>query len=197
MSKFTIPVTFTMYGDYEIEAESLDQAIAVVYQGATGLPVEREYVDDSLQIDYESLVQKNEISGSDDLYRCPFCEEWSMAKDWNQATLDKLGGRINYLESDSSDGYSEFVCPMCSEIPYKKELEGPIQTFYVIAIKHDGREEYLRETSGEDCFSDDIGNAILYEKASDCPSIVDSQYIVLVERDKEGWLSVFAEEESK
>jgi hypothetical protein len=36
---------------------------------------------------------------------------------------------------------------------------------FAIAKANHGNEEYLRETHGDDCYTDDIGNAILLEFA--------------------------------
>lgn len=63
---------------------------------------------------------------------------------------------------------------------------------YAIAQKKNEQEEYLQEYFGSDCFSDDIGHAILFRNWRDIPSnVVDpTDYIVKVEEDEEGGLFV-------
>lgn len=61
MNKYEIPVTFEMYGRYVIEANSLKEAIDIILNSVTGLPQEKEYIDDSLKIDYDGIdIKENE-----------------------------------------------------------------------------------------------------------------------------------------
>jgi len=61
---------------------------------------------------------------------------------------------------------------------------------YVIATKTKNGEEYLREEHGDDCFSDDLSHAYLYEFMGDIPPLHDdSEYITKVYCDEEGGLS--------
>jgi len=58
---------------------------------------------------------------------------------------------------------------------------------YVVATKVNGTEEYMRETTGDDCFSDDLSYAILYEFQAEIPPLHnDDEYIVEVVQDDEG-----------
>lgn len=50
---YKIPVSWTVTATVEVEAEDLDEAIAVAGDGS--LPVDTDYLDDSFKIDVESL----------------------------------------------------------------------------------------------------------------------------------------------
>ena len=56
---YAVPVVFSMYGKYKIEANSLKEAIKTIedYEYETGLPDEYYYVDDSLIIDKDILFE--------------------------------------------------------------------------------------------------------------------------------------------
>ena len=62
---------------------------------------------------------------------------------------------------------------------------------YVVARIINGREEYMREESGDDCFSDDLGNAILYEfKGEITPLTSEGESIIEVIEDEEGCIYI-------
>jgi hypothetical protein len=60
--KFKIPVYWHVYGEYEVEANSLNEAIQLVEDGTPpydGLPSEPEYIDDSLRVNMEIVKEIN------------------------------------------------------------------------------------------------------------------------------------------
>ena len=57
MPKFTIPVSWTMITDMEIEADSLDEAITKAE--SQELPEDGEYLDSSFDINYECAFELN------------------------------------------------------------------------------------------------------------------------------------------
>lgn len=62
---------------------------------------------------------------------------------------------------------------------------------YVVATKAKNTEEYLREEQGDDCFVDDISQAILYESIEEMPDLInDNEYIVRVKLDEDGCIQV-------
>lgn len=61
---------------------------------------------------------------------------------------------------------------------------------YAIAIQINGCEEYMRELHGDDCYTDDIGHAILFDSPNGIPSIEGDEYIVEVEDDEEDGMYV-------
>lgn len=64
MKKFIIPVVWTMYGKYEIEATSLEEAISK----AENMPLpDGEYLQDSFSIDYEGIPEKQLFVGRPEL----------------------------------------------------------------------------------------------------------------------------------
>lgn len=48
MPKYSVPCTWTRYGEYIVEADSLEEAIAKAKE-IPALPTESQYLDDSLQ----------------------------------------------------------------------------------------------------------------------------------------------------
>jgi len=59
---FTIPVTWMLYGKYEVMATSLEEAVDIVNIGVEPydlLPEEGEYVDDSLEVYTDTLKEFN------------------------------------------------------------------------------------------------------------------------------------------
>ena len=61
MPKYKIPVTCEMYGTYEVEADSLQEAIdKYESEGATWKLPELDYVDSSEHIEHESVGLLNE-----------------------------------------------------------------------------------------------------------------------------------------
>lgn len=75
----------------------------------------------------------------------------------------------------------------CELLQSKRQEEQQVnQTYYAIAINGINGEEYMRETNGDDCFTDDIGHALLYEFVGEIPPLAnDIEYIVKV-RDDDG-----------
>jgi hypothetical protein len=61
---------------------------------------------------------------------------------------------------------------------------------YAIAIAINGPEEYMRQHYGSDCYTDDIGHAILFDSNNDVPPTEGEEYIVEVEDDEEDGLYV-------
>lgn len=53
--EFIIPVVWEMWGKYVIEAETLEEAMEKALDSELPLPEESYYVDDSIQVDMESL----------------------------------------------------------------------------------------------------------------------------------------------
>ena len=53
--KYKVPVTWRVWGTYQIEADSKEEAIRKAYH-ATSLPAESEYIDDSLIVDKEDIT---------------------------------------------------------------------------------------------------------------------------------------------
>lgn len=62
MPKYIIPVTYTMYGKYEIEADTLIDAIDEVHSTAMPLPPDAEYLTESMTVGEEDVAQNNELS---------------------------------------------------------------------------------------------------------------------------------------
>ena len=58
---YVIPVTFVKYGSYEIEAETLLDALHLV-EGLP-LPDKSEYLDDSLRINETDVIESNTLPG--------------------------------------------------------------------------------------------------------------------------------------
>jgi hypothetical protein len=61
---------------------------------------------------------------------------------------------------------------------------------YAIATQGINGEEYMREPHGDDCFTDDIGLAILYKELIEMPSLRNIDYVVLVDNDEENGIYV-------
>jgi hypothetical protein len=73
--------------------------------------------------------------------------------------------------------------------PFGRERPGEnkgVNIMYAVALLVNEKEEYLRELSGDDCFSDDIGNAIIYESKDKAPALELGEYIIRVIQDDEG-----------
>jgi hypothetical protein len=64
MPKYVIPVTWMMYGKYEVEAENIVEALDVVF-GDTPLPPDGEYLEDSLYVNEEDVNENNTLSADD------------------------------------------------------------------------------------------------------------------------------------
>lgn len=56
--KYKIPVSWIMFANIEIEANSLEKAIEKVEQGETPLPKTGRYVEDSFGIDFVLLDEE-------------------------------------------------------------------------------------------------------------------------------------------
>ena len=67
MPKFVIPVTYTMSGSYEIEADTILDALDQVLGPDANLPLPEnaEYVSDSFFTDSESVIEANNLSRVD------------------------------------------------------------------------------------------------------------------------------------
>lgn len=65
-----------------------------------------------------------------------------------------------------------------------------MKIYFTLGIKNEEKEEYLREVYGDDCFTDDIGNAILFERIHELPNLNMGEYLVRVVEDEEGGLYV-------
>ena len=65
MPKYIIPVSFVMYGKYEIEADTLLKALDEVFANddVTPLPAESEYLHGSLNLDEEDVIENNTLPG--------------------------------------------------------------------------------------------------------------------------------------
>jgi len=63
MDTYRIPLLWTMYGHYDIEANSLEEAIEIALGPDTPIP-EGNYVDDSVAVDYEVLELDQGKKGS-------------------------------------------------------------------------------------------------------------------------------------
>lgn len=55
MQKYNIPVSFTMVGEYVVEANSLTEALEIIK--TMPLPIEDAYVDDSCNPEYDYLQE--------------------------------------------------------------------------------------------------------------------------------------------
>ncbi|KQN96899.1 hypothetical protein [Paenibacillus sp. Leaf72] len=61
---------------------------------------------------------------------------------------------------------------------------------YTVAMDTNGSEEYMRAKYGDDCFTDNIGNAVLFDTLEELPELAAHEYVVYVEEDDDGGLSV-------
>lgn len=70
MKKFTIACYWTQYGEFEVEAETLEDAIAKVEAGTEspydGMPEESMYVDGSFEINQEMTKGLNRETSDTD-----------------------------------------------------------------------------------------------------------------------------------
>jgi len=65
MPKYVIPVTFTMYGKYEVEAENIEEALDEVFGSTTCLPFDAVYLDESLSVSEEDVNENNTLNKED------------------------------------------------------------------------------------------------------------------------------------
>ena len=77
MPKYVIPITYLMYGKYEIEADNIVDALDKVQE--LPLPEGAEFLDDSVNITEEDVVENNHLS-SDEGYEL---SDW-IAEDYRQ-----------------------------------------------------------------------------------------------------------------
>jgi hypothetical protein len=61
MPTYKIACTWQVYGELDIEASNLEEAITIAEDGHTPLPVESEYVDSSFEIDYPMTEEINNL----------------------------------------------------------------------------------------------------------------------------------------
>lgn len=60
---------------------------------------------------------------------------------------------------------------------------------YAVAQLNGKCEEYMQETHGDDCFTDDLAHAILFDSDEEaCQHLGANVFIAEVEEDEEGWL---------
>ena len=62
MPVFKVACNWTMYGEFDVEADTIDQAIALVEAGRepyNGVPTDDEYVDGSFEINAEVTKELN------------------------------------------------------------------------------------------------------------------------------------------
>jgi len=59
MPKYVIPVTYTMYGKYEIEADSIEAALDAVFDDVLPVPENAEYLSDSLVVTTGDVQENN------------------------------------------------------------------------------------------------------------------------------------------
>ncbi len=55
METYEIPCSWQMYGTLEIKAKDLDDAIAIAESAECNLPTNRNYVEDSFEVDHDAL----------------------------------------------------------------------------------------------------------------------------------------------
>lgn len=65
-----------------------------------------------------------------------------------------------------------------------------MKILYAIAKLTNNGEDYLREECGDDCYTDDIGNAIISDNISCLPELQPGEYFVIVEEDEESGILV-------
>jgi len=64
MKTFTIPVSYMMYGTYEIEADSFEEAKEKILDSNTPLPDNASYLEDSLEVDedvYHEIYEQETV----------------------------------------------------------------------------------------------------------------------------------------
>ena len=62
--------------------------------------------------------------------------------------------------------------------------------WYALAIQEGQYEEYLRSLHGDDCFTDDIGQALLFSPSELLPVLDMNEYMVRVEESEDGYIRV-------
>lgn len=50
----------------------------------------------------------------------------------------------------------------------------------------EGKTEFLREESGADCYTDDVGNAIVYDEHGAIRELIDDEYVIKLKYDIDG-----------
>jgi hypothetical protein len=68
MPKFNIPVTYTMYGTYVIEADCIEDALDKFIADAEDrpLPPTGDYLDESIRCVAEDVIENNELSAGEE-----------------------------------------------------------------------------------------------------------------------------------
>ncbi|HEY5562722.1 MAG TPA: hypothetical protein VIK72_13380 [Clostridiaceae bacterium] len=61
---------------------------------------------------------------------------------------------------------------------------------YTVAMLINDKEEYMRELCGDDCFTDDLGEALTYDFQKEIPPLREGEYIVAIEVDEDGCLYI-------
>lgn len=68
MKKFSIPVSYTMWGQVEVESESIEKLMDDIRHNRISIslpsPENAEYVDDSFEVDYDGDILDEETSES-------------------------------------------------------------------------------------------------------------------------------------
>ena len=63
---------------------------------------------------------------------------------------------------------------------------------YAVAQLKGKCEEYMRETHGDDCFTDDLAHAILFDSEEEANlHLLDDYFVAEIEEDEDGWLFRF------
>lgn len=62
--------------------------------------------------------------------------------------------------------------------------------WYALAIQDGQYEEYLKSLHGDDCFTDDIGQALLFSPSELLPVLDMNEYMVRVEESEDGYIRV-------
>ena len=61
MPTYKIACTWQVYGELEIDAPTLDEAMIIAEDGDTPLPTESDYVDSSFEVDVQMTEQLNDL----------------------------------------------------------------------------------------------------------------------------------------
>jgi hypothetical protein len=66
--KFQVACTWTMVGTFEVEADSVEEAMSIVKEGEEpfdGLPESNEFLSDSFMVDHDMTLELNDPDGSE------------------------------------------------------------------------------------------------------------------------------------
>lgn len=61
---------------------------------------------------------------------------------------------------------------------------------YVVAREINGNNQYMRELSGDNCFSDNLSDSITYENKKVIPALQEGEFVVKVVIDDEDWIYI-------